>query len=141
MIRSGRCAERGITHFKIPFGADLDLDFRRLAAIREVISPEATLAEDACAAFDSVKDALRAWRALDQFSVAFLDDPFAANAVPRIIELPRSAQCRVAFGESVSDLNQMDALAHHVDVLRPDATHQLGVSGYLQLVPMRLSEG
>lgn len=132
---------RGITRFKIPFGADLDLDRRRLAAIREVIGPDATLAVDASAAFDSVKDALQAWRALDQFNVAFLEDPFAANAAPRVIELARSAQCRVAFGESVSDLNQMDALAHHVDVLRPDATHQLGVTGYLQFVPAAFERG
>ena len=43
---------RGFTHFKIPFGADRELDIQRLTAIREVIGQDAFLAVDASATYE-----------------------------------------------------------------------------------------
>ena len=136
-----RLSARGFTRFKIPFGADRELDIQRLTAMREVIGPNALLAVDASAAYDSVKGAHAAWTSVSQFNLAFLEDPFAAHEIAKVIELSQFADCTVAFGESVSDLKQMHQLAQHVDVFRPDATHQLGITGYLQTVPLALERG
>lgn len=136
-----RLAAQGFTRFKISFGADLQLDIQRLAAIRAVIGQDAMLAVDASAAYNSVKEALAAWQAVERFNVTFLEDPFPAHDVPKVIELSQSLACKVAFGESVSDLKQLQQLAQQVDVFRPDATHHLGITGYLQTVPTALERG
>jgi len=136
-----RLIARGYTRFKISFGADLQLDLQRLGAMREVIGPDLLLAVDASAAYDSVKDALAVWRVLERFNVAFLEDPFPAHDVAKVIELAQIGSCRIAFGESVSDLKQLQQLAQTVDVYRPDATHHLGITGYLQTVPTALERG
>jgi L-alanine-DL-glutamate epimerase-like enolase superfamily enzyme len=136
-----RLLKLGYTRFKIPFGADLRLDIQRLTAMREVIGPEAMLGIDASAAYDTVKEAQAAWQAVEQFNLSFFEDPFPATEIIKVVALTQSIDGRVAFGESVSDLNQLRVLAQNVDLYRPDATYQLGITGYLQTVPLAQAHG
>ncbi|MBA3822523.1 MAG: mandelate racemase/muconate lactonizing enzyme family protein [Ktedonobacterales bacterium] len=129
-----RLAEAGYQWFKIPFGADAALDQHRLAALREVVGPDALIALDAGAAFASVKEASAAWAAVEGYHPAFLEDPFAASAWELAITLAQQTQIPIAFGESIASPGTMQRLGRTsgVDIIRPDATHQMGVTGYLR---------
>ncbi|MBC8160798.1 MAG: mandelate racemase/muconate lactonizing enzyme family protein [Roseiflexaceae bacterium] len=136
-------ATQGYTRFKIPFGADLDLDIRRIAALRDVVGPHALVALDAGAAFNSVKAAQAAWRQIEQFDIAFLEDPFSANEWNLALHLANTTTVPVAFGESLASPAAIQRLGgtQGIDVVRPDATHQLGVTGYIQGVAPALEHG
>lgn len=130
----------GYTRFKIPVGVDADLDARRLAAMREVIGESALLAVDAGGVFDSVKDALAYWRRLEPYGVAFLEDPFREGAWEMAIQLAQTTGIKVAFGESIASPGIVQRLgaAGGVDIVRPDATLQMGITGYMQGVAVAL---
>jgi L-alanine-DL-glutamate epimerase-like enolase superfamily enzyme len=126
--------EAGYTGFKIPFGADAELDVQRVRALREVAGKQAMIGLDASGMFDSIKAAQKAWRRVEQHDIAFLEDPFPAPAWKLAIDFAQTTDVPVAFGESVSLPEEIQQLggAKGVDFVRPDATHQLGVTGYLQ---------
>lgn len=126
--------QAGYTRFKMPIGEDLALDAKRVAAMREVVGRDAMIGVDASGSFDSVKQAQATWRALEPFDLAFLEDPFPITQWPLALELAQRGDMKVAFGESLSspgDVQRLGAIGG-VDIVRPDATHQLGVTGYLQ---------
>ncbi len=129
-----RLAQAGYERFKIPFGADATLDQQRLSALREVVGPDALIALDAGAAFASCKEASAAWAAVERYHPAFLEDPFAESAWELAITLAQQTQIPIAFGESIAAPGIMQRLgsASGVDIVRPDATHQMGVTGYQQ---------
>ncbi|MCS7054577.1 MAG: mandelate racemase/muconate lactonizing enzyme family protein, partial [Thermoflexales bacterium] len=124
----------GYTRFKLPIGEDRDLDVQRVRAMREVVGKDALIGVDASGAFDSIKQALATWREIERFDVAFLEDPFPASQARLAVALARRGDVRVAFGESLSTPDLLQALGSPggVDILRPDATHQMGLTGYLQ---------
>jgi L-alanine-DL-glutamate epimerase-like enolase superfamily enzyme len=131
---AGALANAGYTMFKMPIGEDTALDANRVGALREVIGAKAMIGVDASGSFDTLKDALSAWRALEPFNVAFLEDPFPVTQWELAIELAQRGEMKVAFGESLSSPGDVLRLgeADGVDIVRPDATHQLGVTGYIQ---------
>ncbi|MCS6848990.1 MAG: mandelate racemase/muconate lactonizing enzyme family protein [Anaerolineae bacterium] len=129
-------AAAGYTRFKMPIGEDRDLDVQRVRAMREVVGKDALIGVDASGAFDSVKQALDAWRAIERFDIAFLEDPFPAGSWQLAIALAQRGDMRVAFGESLSAPGAIQALGSPdgMDIVRPDATHQMGLTGYLQAI-------
>ncbi len=131
-----RLVQAGYTRFKIPFGADPVLDNQRLQALRDVVGPEALIGLDASAAYNTIAEATRAWQQVERFKPAFLEDPFSAAEWELSIRMARETTIPVAFGESVSSPSAIQRLGQTegVSILRPDATLQLGVTGYLQAV-------
>jgi L-alanine-DL-glutamate epimerase-like enolase superfamily enzyme len=129
-------ATAGYTRFKMPIGEDNALDTKRVAAMREVVGRNAMIGVDASGSFDSVKAAVAAWRALEPLDVAFLEDPFPITQWPLAMDLAQRGEMKVAFGESLSSPSDVQRLGatSGVDIVRPDATHQLGVTGYLQSI-------
>lgn len=126
--------EAGYTRFKIPFGMDAGLDRRRVELLRGIVGPDAIIALDAGAAFNSIKEALASLRQVERYDIAFLEDPFAAAAWELAGKLAQASPIPIAFGESLASLRILQRLSGHdgVDILRVDATHQMGVTGYLQ---------
>lgn len=129
-------AAHGYTRFKMPIGEDRDLDAQRVRAMREAVGPDALIGVDASGAFDSIKQALHAWRAIERFNIAFLEDPFPADSWPLAMALAQRSDVPIAFGESLSAPSAIQALGSPdgVDIVRPDATHQMGLTGYLQAI-------
>ncbi|WP_169239270.1 mandelate racemase/muconate lactonizing enzyme family protein [Candidatus Roseilinea sp. NK_OTU-006] len=129
-------AAAGYTGFKLPIGEDRDLDVQRVRAMREVVGKDALIGVDASGTFDSVKQALDVWRALKPFDIAFLEDPFPADRWSLAIALAQRGGMPVAFGESLSAPDAVQALGSPagVDIVRPDVTHQMGLTGYLQAI-------
>ncbi len=124
----------GYRQFKLPFGAGTEIDVKRLSAIREVVGENALVAVDASAAFDNIKQALDAWRPVEKLNIAFLEDPFPESKWELAIRFAQTTDVKIAFGESMSSpaILQRLGAADGVDVIRPDATHQMGITGYLQ---------
>jgi L-alanine-DL-glutamate epimerase-like enolase superfamily enzyme len=124
----------GYQKFKLPFGAGAELDMKRLSVIREVVGQDALVAVDASAAFETIKAALDAWRPVENLNIAFLEDPFPESKWELAIRFAQTTDIKIAFGESMSSPAIIQRLGADdgVDVLRPDATHQMGITGYLQ---------
>ncbi len=122
----------GYTRFKMPFGADKALDIQRVAALREIAGDKAVIGLDANAVFDTPKQAATAWRSVERFAPAFLEDPFPGVEWQQAMEMSRSSDIPIAFGEVLSSPDAVQQLSAGIDILRPDATHQLGVTGYIQ---------
>lgn len=132
----------GYRRFKIPVGADLDLDVRRLEAIRASIGDDAMLGVDAGGSLDSIVEARRLLNKLRRFDIAFLEDPFPADAWQLAIDLARETEVPIAFGEAVNvpGLIQRLGSGDGVDIVRPDAT-VLGVTGFGRAVAPALEQG
>ena len=131
-----RLAQTGYTRFKLPVGEDIDLDVRRVNALREVVGSDALIGVDASGSFDTLKQALAAIRALEPCGIAFFEDPFPATHWRLAIELACGQPMPIAFGESLSSPNEMQQLgtSNAIDILRPDATHQMGITGFMQAI-------
>jgi L-alanine-DL-glutamate epimerase-like enolase superfamily enzyme len=127
-------ANAGYTMFKMPVGEDMALDAKRVGALREVVGNDAMIGVDASGSFNSIKDAVNAWRALAPFNVAFLEDPFPIQHWPLAMALAQQHEMPVAFGESLSAPADVMQLGSHagVDIVRVDVTFQLGLTGVLQ---------
>jgi D-arabinonate dehydratase len=127
-------AKAGYTLFKMPVGEDIALDAKRVGAMREVIGRDAMIGVDASGSFNSLKDAMTAWRALEPFNVAFFEDPFPIQHWPLAMALAQKHEVSVAFGESLSSPADVQQLGSHagVDIVRVDVTFQLGLTGVAQ---------
>jgi len=131
-----RDAERllpaGYTRFKLPIGEDLALDVHRVGALREVVGNTATIGVDASGSYNTVKGAQAAIHALEPFDIAFFEDPFPVTHWRLAPVLARAQSVPIAFGESLSSPSELQQLGrpHGVDILRPDATHQMGITGF-----------
>lgn len=120
----------GYRKFKIPFGEDDRLDVQRVRALRETVGPAAQIGLDASGVFDTIKDALAAWRGVEQFDIDFFEDPFPAAEWELANTLAAVAPVKIAFGESITSPRIMQQL--RVDIQRPDATVLHGVTGFIQ---------
>ena len=131
-----RLTQAGYTRFKLPIGEDIDLDVRRVSALREVVGKDAMIGVDASGSFDTLKQAQVAIRALEPCGIAFFEDPFPATHWQLAIELARTQPLPIAFGESLSSPHDMQQLgaSNAIDILRPDATHQMGITGFMQAI-------
>ncbi len=124
----------GYTMFKMPIGEDIALDAKRAGALREVVGNDAMIGVDASGSFNAIKDAITAWRALEPFNIAFLEDPFPIQHWRLAMEMAQKHEVAVAFGESLSSPADVQLLGSHagVDIVRVDATFQLGLTGVMQ---------
>lgn len=124
----------GYTMFKMPVGEDIALDAKRVEMLRQIAGKDALIGVDASGSFNSIQDALAAWRALARFNVAFLEDPFPVQHWPLAMALAQQHELPVAFGESLSSPADVQQIGAHagVDIVRVDVTFQLGLTGVLQ---------
>jgi L-alanine-DL-glutamate epimerase-like enolase superfamily enzyme len=136
-----RLTRAGYTHFKMPVGEDVALDVKRVTALRDVVGKDAHIAVDASGSFNSVKQAHAFIRALEPLGLAFFEDPFPATHWHLSMALARATDIPIAYGESLSSPADMHRLVAGIDILRPDATHQLGITGYMQAIATAVENG
>jgi L-alanine-DL-glutamate epimerase-like enolase superfamily enzyme len=135
--------KQGYRMFKLHFGMHLDLDVQRMTALREVIGPDAMFCLDAGGAFNSIKQALDAWRVMERFNPAFLEDPFPASAWELVMRFAQTTGVKIAYGEAITSPQIIQALggAEGIDIVRPDSTVLMGVTGYIQAIAPALENG
>ncbi|MEU9460698.1 MULTISPECIES: mandelate racemase/muconate lactonizing enzyme family protein [unclassified Streptomyces] len=130
--------EAGWTAFKIgwgPFGRhDSGLDERIVAAAREAVGTEAALMVDAGAS-DSAwsqgyKWALRTARMLDEYGVAWFEEPLPPDALEDYAQLRRHAPVAISGGEVLTRRQAFHPWieAGALDIVQPDVTKVGGIS-------------
>jgi len=133
-----RTLESGVGGIKVKVGQpDWAEDLRRVGAIREHIGDAVPLMVDANQQWDR-PTAMRVSRRLEQFDLAWIEEPLDAYDVEGHADLARSLDTAVASGEMLTSVAEHDQLirARAVDVLQPDAPRIGGISQFLKLATL-----
>lgn len=99
-------------------------DASRDAALVDAAMAKAAgrLAVDAHWSWDTIAQASRACRLLDDAGLAFIEDPFGPHRSRWMSQLQGCLRTPLACGEDVSDVDTLVALSRDVPLLRVDAT-------------------
>ncbi len=133
-----RTLESGVGGIKIKVGLpDAAEDLRRVAAVREHLGAGVPLMVDANQQWDR-PTAMRVSRALEEFDLAWIEEPLDAYDVEGHAELARSLTTAVASGEMLTSVAEHYELirAGAVDVLQPDAPRVGGITQFLRLATL-----
>ncbi len=97
---------RGFRVLKVKIGLELEEDLRRLASLRERISPGIRIRADANQGY-SAEETLRFFRETASLDLEFLEQPLPASEIEAMRALPESIRDRIAADESL--LSEQDA--------------------------------
>ncbi len=126
----------GINQVKIKVGRDPQVDPERVRAAREAIGPLAKLFVDANGAYGR-KQALEMAESFAKEDVSWFEEPVSSDDLEgmRLIRDRAPSAMEIASGEYGYDLFDFRRYleAGAVDVLMPDATRCLGLSGLLRI--------
>ncbi|HEX7437334.1 MAG TPA: mandelate racemase/muconate lactonizing enzyme family protein, partial [Caldimonas sp.] len=134
--------EQGFTGLKIKVGSTVPRDLRRLAAVRQAIGPDVTLAIDGNGKWD-LATCLRCCRAAEPFDVYWFEEPLWYDDVKGHAELARATPIPIALGEQ---LYTPDAFAEFfaqraIAWVQPDVTRMAGITDVLQVCDRRHEPG
>lgn len=122
--------DEGFARVKVMLkGDDPEFDLRYVQAVTS--RAPGRVAADAHWSWTTLTEALRVCRLMDDAGLAFLEDPFAPQAVELTTALAGRLRTPLAAGEDVPDARALHRLAGSVAVLRVDATTCGGVTGAL----------
>jgi L-alanine-DL-glutamate epimerase-like enolase superfamily enzyme len=131
--------ERGIGMVKMKVGSKPYADPERVRAARAAIGRQAELFVDANGAYDR-KQALSLAERFAEQGVSWFEEPVSSDDLAglRLIRDRAPAGMEIAAGEYGYDLHTHRRMleAGAVDVLQPDATRCLGVTGFMQVAAL-----
>jgi L-alanine-DL-glutamate epimerase-like enolase superfamily enzyme len=129
-----RAVAQGFTGIKIKVGSTVERDLRRLAAVRQAIGPDITLAIDGNGKWD-LPTCLRFCRAAQDSDVFWFEEPLWHDDVKGHAQLARATSVPVALGEQ---LYTVDAFSEFfaqqaIHWVQPDVTRMAGLSEVLRV--------
>lgn len=129
-----RAVDQGFTGIKIKVGSTVERDLRRLAAVRETVGPDVTLAVDGNGKWD-LATCLRFCRGAEPFDVFWFEEPLWHDDVKGHAQLARATRIPVALGEQ---LYTADAFSEFfaqqaVHWVQPDVTRMGGLTEVIQV--------
>ena len=129
-----RAVADGFTGIKIKVGSSVERDLRRLAAVRQAIGPDVTLAIDGNGKWD-LATCQRFCRAAQEFDVFWFEEPLWHDDVRGHAQLARATSIPVALGEQ---LYTTDAFAEFfaqqaIHWVQPDVTRMAGLTEVLRV--------
>jgi L-alanine-DL-glutamate epimerase-like enolase superfamily enzyme len=133
--RTAQQVAAGHTRFKLKVGLpDFQDDFKRVAAVRQVIGPERLLMVDANQLWD-LPAARRAAAALAQFDIYWLEEPLPAEDFRGYADLRQSISIPLAAGESLYTEAQFRELllARAIDFVQPNVCRVGGITPFLRI--------
>lgn len=125
---------RGVKNFKLVVGAGTPArDAERIKVIRERVGSTGRIGADAFRSFKGVEDAVTRVKALAEYDLAFIEDPFLESQGELVLELRAQTGVMVAVGESQFGHRGIANLVRHryVDLVRVDALVVGGVKEFL----------
>ncbi|WP_328591632.1 L-talarate/galactarate dehydratase [Occultella glacieicola] len=134
---AARSLGEGIGGIKLKVGLpDTHEDLRRVRAIREYL-PDTPLMVDANQQWDRTT-ALRMGRALEEFSLTWIEEPLDAYDAEGHAALAAALDTPIATGEMLSSVAEHRALidARACDILQPDAPRVGGITPFLRLATL-----
>jgi L-alanine-DL-glutamate epimerase-like enolase superfamily enzyme len=136
--------DEGIRAVKMKVGRRPDEDLARVAVAREAIGADAHLFVDANGAY-ARKQALAFAEAADEYGVTWFEEPVTSDDLAglRLLRDRAPARIEIAAGEYAYTASSFRRLleAGTVDVIQPDATRCLGISGFLQAATLAAAHG
>ena len=127
--------EQGIGILKMKVGSEPAADLERVRAARAAIGPAAGLFVDANGAYDR-KQALGFAEKFAAYDVCWFEEPVSSDDLAglRLLRDRAPPGMEITAGEYGYDLHSFRRMleAGAVDVLQPDATRCLGVTGFMQ---------
>jgi L-alanine-DL-glutamate epimerase-like enolase superfamily enzyme len=133
-----RTLEQGIGGIKIKVGLpDPAEDLRRVRAVREHLGDGVPLMVDANQQWDR-PTAMRVGRRLEEFELAWIEEPLDAYDAEGHAGLARSLDTPIATGEMLTSVGEHQELIRHraVDVIQPDAPRIGGITQFLTLATL-----
>ena len=126
-----RYLARGFQAVKIKVGDREDRDVERVAAVRKSIGPNCKLMIDANQGL-TLDGALRLTRRLEQYCVAWLEEPFAKHDLESYLQLSGRTEIPLAAGEREFGVPPFRRLvtSRCVSVVQPDLLRVGGVTGW-----------
>jgi L-alanine-DL-glutamate epimerase-like enolase superfamily enzyme len=122
-----RLLEDGYRRAKIMIGGTAPEADANLVALASKRAGE-RLGVDAHWSWDSIPNALSTCRRLDDFGLAFLEDPFGPHRNRLMPQLQKFLRTPLACGEDISDVDTLAAISREMPVLRIDATTCGGIT-------------
>lgn len=125
--------DRGFRAVKMRAGAGGAEDVARVATVREAIGDDVALMVDANQAWDN-KEAVRMARRLEEFDLAWLEEPVRYDDLTSMAEVRRAILMPLCTGENdygpsgIRDLLRAEA----ADIVMPDLMRMGGVTGWLK---------
>lgn len=142
-----RWRDRGFHTVKIKVGsADLERDLERVAAVRDVIGPDAGLMVDANQRWD-LAQATVSIEALSAFGLTWMEEPLRADDTAGYVELRRRVGgdrgVPIALGENAYHRYRFADLidAGACDVVQPNIVRVGGISPFLEIVELARDRG
>lgn len=138
-----RWVAAGHTAVKIKVGRPgLSEDVERVAAVREVIGPDARLMVDANQRWD-LPSARRAIMAMQPYGLHWVEEPLRANDLDAHRRLRSSVDVPIALGENLHTIYRFREFiaADAVDVVQPNVVRVGGITPFLRIVELARSCG
>ena len=133
-----RSIEAGVGGIKIKVGQPgARADLERVRAVHEQIAGRVPLMVDANQQWDRVT-ALRLGRLLEEFGLAWIEEPVDAHDVVGLADLAAQLDTPIASGEMLTSIGDVARLIDHrgADIVQADAPRLGGVSSYLRVAEL-----
>jgi L-alanine-DL-glutamate epimerase-like enolase superfamily enzyme len=123
--------KRGFQAVKLKVGGNEDRDVERVAAVRAAIGPGRTLMIDANQGL-TLDGSLRLTRRLEQYRVAWLEEPFPKDDIESYLRLSAQTEIPLAAGEREFGVPPFRRLVQSrcISVVQPDLLRVGGVTGW-----------
>jgi D-arabinonate dehydratase len=131
--------ESGFRHVKMKTGRLSNAEeAARVRNVREAIGPEIGLMIDANQAFTRVEECADFCRRVEEFDVAFFEEPFSADEPQAFLRLRERTSIPLATGEVESTRWAFGELIRRgvVDYVQPDVTACGGVTEFLEIAAL-----
>jgi D-galactarolactone cycloisomerase len=122
-------AEKGFKGIKIKLGFDLERDIKSVGAVRAAVGSDFPLMTDANMGYE-LDAALHAAAALEQYGVAWLEEPLFVEDVEGHARLKAASKIPIALGENLHTRYAFEQFIAReaVDILQPDVARAGGIT-------------
>lgn len=124
----------GFGGVKLRLAGKASVDLPRIEAVREAIGPNVALMVDVNQGLDA-KAAIRLGRQMEQYGIAWFEEPVAAHDLAHSAEVARALDVPIASGENEYTIHgfRRMAEARAADILMPDLQRVGGPSEFLRV--------